>query len=181
MRDFLTYSVLLVTRETFYSWVLGFPHLPGRHAGNPTWGEWSQSRAHCHHWPNWQSVGSSCRQRATTQKVRMVSPLHVIASHPWCYYPLTHAHLHTDTHRCTHNDAPHYFPWLSRMAGSFLTESGAVCLGKVQLPQLRRSGTLPPFTSLPAAPSFPSALSYSLWISLALPAMPDSQQVNAGD
>lgn len=142
--------------RTFHSQVLGFPRLPGRHAGKPTWLDWSQSWAHSHQWPNWQKVGSSCRQRAATQKVRTVSPLQVKASNPWCYYPLTHAHRHTHTGAHTHTDSPHYFPWLSCMAGSFLTESRAVCLRKVQLPQLRRSETLPPFTSLPAASSFSS-------------------------
>lgn len=76
--------------------------------------------------------------------------------------------LATDTHRCAHGDGPHYFPWLNCMAGSFLTENRSACPRKVQLPQLRRSGTLPPFTSLPAAPppdSFPFSLSCSLRIS----------------
>lgn len=167
MRDFPTYSLVLVTGKHLIArcW---FPCLPVRWAGNPTWVDWSQSGVRSHQWPNWLSEGSSCRQRATTQKVRMVSPLQVKASHPWCYCPLTHAHLHTDTRRCAHSDGPCYFPWLNCMAGSFLTENRTVCLRKVQLPQLRRSGTLPPFTSLPAAPSFPFSLSYSLWISLVL-------------
>lgn len=68
------------------------------------------------------------------------------------------------THAC--RLGPHYFPWLKCMAGSFLTENRTVCLRKVQLPQLRRSETLPPFTSLPAAPSLP--LSLSCWFSLDL-------------
>lgn len=70
----------------------------------------------------------------------------------------THARLHsrhTEVH--TQLCSTLLFSWLSCMAGSFLTENRADCLRKVQLPQLRRSGTLPPFTSLPAAPSFPSA------------------------
>lgn len=84
----------------------------------------------------------------------------VTSKKPATHGVIIHSHMHT--RRCSHNDAPHYFPWLNCMAGSFLTESRAVCLGKVQLPQLRRSGTLPPFTSLPARPLLSLSLSCSL-------------------
>lgn len=140
----------------FYSWVLGFPAYMGRILGTPP--EQTGSWSHCHQWPHQQSVGSSCRRWATAPKVRPVSPLQVKASHPWCYYPLTHAPLCRQ--ECTGAHAvmaSTTFPGLTAWLGLFLSESRTVWLRKVQLPQRRRSGTLPPLNLCQPPTSIPSA------------------------
>lgn len=94
MRDFLTYSALLLTGEHFKE---------GYWVSPPTYEAcWEPHLSRLQPKLN-LSEGSPCRQHVTTQKVRMVSPLQVIASHPWCCYPLTHAHLRTKKHtqRCS--------------------------------------------------------------------------------
>lgn len=93
------------------------------------------------------------------KKVRMVSPLQVIASHPWCYYPLTHTGAHTMMLHTT-------FPWLSCMAGSFLTESGAVCLGKSSAPTAQKVRNITSIYISASRPLLSLSLSYSLSLSL---------------
>lgn len=163
MKDFQTYSILSVTREHFIAgccvspltWEACWePHLGGL---EPKLGSKSSMAklAKCG-----ILLQTACHnpkgQNGVTVTSNSQPPMVLLSTHT-----CTLAHWHT--HRCTHNDAPHYFPWLNCMAGSSLTESRAVCLRKVQLPQLRRSGTLPPFTSLPAAPLLsPQPFSLSL-------------------
>lgn len=106
----------------------------------------SQSWAHSHRRPNWQTADHNSKgQNGVTITSNRQPPMKLLPTH-------THRYSEGDTQWCST-----LLSWLNFMAGSFLTEGRAVCLRKVQLPQLRRSGTLPPFTSQPAAPSFPSA------------------------
>lgn len=105
MRDFLTYSVLLVTREHFIARCWVSPHLPGRHAGNPTGAKVGLIVI------NGILLQTTCHDSKGQNGVTVTSNSQ----------PTTHS-VNTQTHTCAHTLTLHTTsPWLSCMAGSFLS------------------------------------------------------------